>query len=77
MGDRVCREYRAGDLVRCPGPGRHRAHCDAPLLEVGLGCRARACVGATDTPGPHTVKKCRVCGSLVRIEVWQVGEGAA
>lgn len=70
----VCRIYGPGERIRCPGPGQHRPVCGAPLQDVGPGCHARACVGATDTPHQHTVKKCKVCGSMVRIEVWLEGQ---
>ena len=74
----ACREFGPGELMRCPGPGIRRQICDTPLHEVGDGCRARVCVGAKDDPRPHTLKKCKTCGAMVRIEVWRVDqEGAA
>jgi len=74
----ACREYGPGELMRCPGKGRDRPTCDTPLHQVGAGCRARVCVGAVDDPRPHTLKKCKTCGAMVRIEVWKAnGESAA
>lgn len=68
----LCREYVAGEMMRCPNFGREGGRCNAPLQKVGEDSKARVCVGATDPPGPHSVVKCKWCHAQVRIEVWPI-----
>ena len=65
----ACQEFGPGELIRCPAPSE-RGTCGCPLEQVGVGCRATACVDASGLPRhPYVDKICKWCKRMVRIEV--------